>query len=395
MSEPVDTRTVRRDRRPGERHREHPNTVVTVGLFASLTLLGVLLLSLFWEFWLEGVLLDNLWPDQAIGGAANKWEFVRTIMVFAALAVIPPLAWMGLILDRERRTAQSHRDIEERYLALTSSAIDAIISADSAGNIVQWNAAAGAMFGHSEAEMLGRSLSQIMPERFQESHNAGLADAQGGSSRGLIGSTTEVVGRRHNGGEFPMELSLSTWTLGGARFFTGIARDISRRHKMAASLREKEQRLTARVAELEDLRNRFEDQAAELAGMADDLMIARDQAENANRAKSEFLAHMSHELRTPLNAVIGFSEILKRGLFGPLGDERYSGYAVDIGRSGQHLLSLINDILDLSKVEAGKQELQERALDVADVMRGSAEVVEGQAAEAGVELPYAADRQER
>jgi two-component system cell cycle sensor histidine kinase PleC len=104
---------------------------------------------------------------------------------------------------------------------------------------------------------------------------------------------------------------------------------------------------------------------------------------------------MSHELRTPLNAVIGFSEILKRGLFGPLGDERYSGYAVDIGRSGQHLLSLINDILDLSKVEAGKQELQERALDVADVMRGSAEVVEGQAAEAGVELPYAADRQER
>src|SRR5262249_58717452 len=95
---------------------------------------------------------------------------------------------------------------------------------------------------------------------------------------------------------------------------------------------------------------------------------AKEEAEMASRSKTEFLANMSHELRTPLNAVIGFSDILIGQIFGPLGDSRYRDYARDIRDSGQHLLNLINDVLDVSKVEFGKVELLEETVDVMSVV---------------------------
>jgi len=96
---------------------------------------------------------------------------------------------------------------------------------------------------------------------------------------------------------------------------------------------------------------------------------AWEQAEQATQAKTEFLANMSHELRTPLNAIIGFSEIMGREMFGPLGDDRYQSYAKDIRESGAHLLSIINDVLDLSRMETGRFVLQEEDIDAAEVVR--------------------------
>ncbi len=117
-----------------------------------------------------------------------------------------------------------------------------------------------------------------------------------------------------------------------------------------------------------------------------DLQAAMEEADHANRAKSEFIANMSHELRTPLNAIIGFSEIIKSETFGPVGSLRYRDYAKDINDSGQHLLQLINDMLDIAKIEAGRFDLNEEAVDVATVVGSCLTLVNEHAQNAGPTL---------
>lgn len=112
------------------------------------------------------------------------------------------------------------------------------------------------------------------------------------------------------------------------------------------------------------------------------ISAAKDEAQTANRAKSEFLAHMSHELRTPLNYILGFTQIMREQVFGPLGDERYLDYAMNVNHSGQHLLDLINDILDISKVESGEVILDETVFDLERVLQSCIRMVTGEAGEA-------------
>ena len=142
------------------------------------------------------------------------------------------------------------------------------------------------------------------------------------------------------------------------------------------AVKQKEEALQGAIANLE----KSQDELAELARKYE---LEKIRAEGANKAKSEFLANMSHELRTPLNAINGFSEIMTAELFGPLGDRRYTEYARDILASGQHLLSVINDILDMSKIEAGKMTLRFELLDLNDVAEDAVRLIKGRADESG------------
>ncbi len=150
------------------------------------------------------------------------------------------------------------------------------------------------------------------------------------------------------------------------------------KHKEAERQRASE-RLHVTITELEDREER-------LSLLARKYEVAMTRAEAANQAKSEFLANMSHELRTPLNAINGFSEIMAGEMFGPLGDPKYKGYAADILKSGQHLLSLINDILDMAKIEAGKLTLHYEAVSLKDVVEDATRLMRGKIEEAGLKL---------
>jgi len=157
------------------------------------------------------------------------------------------------------------------------------------------------------------------------------------------------------------------------------AADITAIKKQDEARRLNEEELTQAVEDLE----RAREQAADLANKYETEKI---RAESANKAKSEFLANMSHELRTPLNAINGFSEIMVGEMFGAMGDKRYKEYAQDILSSGQHLLALINDILDMSKIEAGKMNLRFEPMALCDVIEDAARLMRNRADAGGLEL---------
>ncbi len=166
----------------------------------------------------------------------------------------------------------------------------------------------------------------------------------------------EAVARRADGQLFPIRFSAEKLVVDGADVVLVIARDVSEEKRREAELR-----------------------------------TSRDAAELANRTKSEFLANMSHELRTPLNAILGFSEIIRAETLGPIGDPRYKEYASDIHRSGKHLLEIINDILDLSKVEAGRLEVHPETISVAEVVDQCIRLMRERARRGGISLSVAVE----
>jgi two-component system cell cycle sensor histidine kinase PleC len=158
-----------------------------------------------------------------------------------------------------------------------------------------------------------------------------------------------------------------------------VGSDITQLKQHQERLTESERRQMATIHDLSLARRAEEERVAELADLNQKYMHETERAEAANRAKSEFLANMSHELRTPLNAIIGFSELMASGFFGPLGSERYAEYARDINSSGTYLLGVINDILDMSKIEAGHATVDREEVDLAPLITEALRVVALQA----------------
>jgi two-component system, cell cycle sensor histidine kinase PleC len=156
--------------------------------------------------------------------------------------------------------------------------------------------------------------------------------------------------------------------------FVSVGTDITLLKRHEEKLLESEKQLVAMVVDLRTTQQTLERQAEQLALLAEKYSEEKTRAEEANHAKSEFLANMSHELRTPLNAIIGFSEIMESGVFGPLG-EKYHEYCRDIRESGRYLLEVINDILDMSKIEAGAVHLDLEEFELGAVLAETVRIV--------------------
>lgn len=161
--------------------------------------------------------------------------------------------------------------------------------------------------------------------------------------------------------------------------YVSVGTDITRIKEHEQKLVDNDLRLRATVIDLKRSQTALERQAIELADLAEKYSEEKNRAEEANQTKSKFLANMSHELRTPLNAIIGFSEIMESGMFGTLGSEKYQEYCHDILTSGHYLLEVINDILDMSKIEAGRMKLDMEQLDLSKTLAESLRVVSGRA----------------
>ena len=229
--------------------------------------------------------------------------------------------------------------------AMLDRATDGAVTLDSAGRILSLNEPAERMFGYCQNEIAGESLLMLLAPQSHPETTARLESLSRGGEVEAAFRPLQVVGRDRDGASIPLALTLARIGPGEAPQFCALARDLSRE-------RESERRLIA----------------------------AREAAEAASAAKTDFLAQVSHEIRTPLHAILGFAEVMLEERFGPVGNERYKDYLNDIHASGNHVMSLADDLLDLSKIEAGKLELAFEAVDANSVIRECVSLMQPQAA---------------
>ena len=215
------------------------------------------------------------------------------------------------------------RELETRELrTILDTATDGVAVLDGQGVILSLNRSAEALFGYEQADVAGESFTSLLA---RESHPAALDYLEGLKSNGVasvMNDGREFMGRARQGGSIPLYMTLGRIASTGEQKFCAVLRDLTPWKKVEREIE-----------------------------------AARKDAEHASALKSDFLAKVSHEIRTPLNAIMGFAEVIMEERFGPVGNERYKDYLKDIHASGAHVMSLVNDLLDLSKIEAGKLEL--------------------------------------
>jgi PAS domain S-box-containing protein len=247
-----------------------------------------------------------------------------------------------LNLTHALREAARERD---EMKAVLDTATDGVISLDSECRIISLSRSAQALFGVVQNDMVGERLSVLLAG---DSHATAMDYFDGVKSGGvasLLNDGRDVIGREKKGGRIPLFMTLGRISDHGNGKFCAVLRDLTAWKKAEAELTE-----------------------------------SRRVAERASAMKSDFLAKISHEIRTPMNAIIGFAEVMQTEQLGPIGHERYKEYLGDIHSSGEHVVSLVNDLLDLSKIEAGQADLSFTSVDLNLVLQDCVSMMQPQAA---------------
>jgi PAS domain S-box-containing protein len=238
------------------------------------------------------------------------------------------------------------RATEAREIStVLDTATDGVIMLDADARILSMNRPAEAMFGFDQKEVAGQDFLTLLSPDSREPVKAYFDGLRASGLASLLNDGREALGRERRGRTIPLFITLGRTNASAEAKFCVVLRDLTHWKTIERDLRD-----------------------------------ARGQAEKANKLKSEFLAKISHEIRTPLNAILGFAEVIMEERFGPVGNDRYKDYVRDIHASGSHVMSLINDLLDLSKIEAGKLDLNFGAVDANSIIQECVSLMQPQAA---------------
>jgi PAS domain S-box-containing protein len=296
----------------------------------------------------------------ALLGQATRSTLTLLNIAMAVVALV--MTALGTLIargvsKRGARVEAQLRASEERFRSLWETTSDAVLIVTTDHKIRFANPGVRQLFGYSPDELDGRPLALLQPEGAYAAHRAAMQRYLDTHERTPDWGSAETLARHRSGRVFPVEMTFSELQLDGEPHFVGFLRDITKRKEAERAVRHSNERLEQRVAE----RTR-------------ELREANERLMELDRMKSQFLATMSHELRTPLNSILGFTSLMREGMAGPLTDEqrRQLGF---VHGSGEHLLALINDLLDLSRIESGRMDVTVAPFDFASV-----------AAEVGVNL---------
>jgi PAS domain S-box-containing protein len=278
-----------------------------------------------------------------------RWEEGSALML-ALMPVVRPEAKPPEPAE-VRDDARSGRMVEkvaklqvevEELQSILETATDGVVVIGPDGDIRSMNRSASALFNYDDQETRGRPFVMLFAHESQKAVLDYLSGLSGYGVASVLNDGREVIGREASGGFVPLFMTMGRLT--SSNGYCAVIRDITQWKRTEEELRS-----------------------------------AKRAAETANAHKSDFLARVSHEIRTPLNAIIGFSDMMTGERFGPIGHARYIEYANDIGRSGRHVLDIVNDLLDISKIEAGEMDLEFAAVDLNEAIAEAASLVQPQA----------------
>ena len=263
----------------------------------------------------------------------SEWGYVDTSLL--TLVAAPALYFlvfrkMQKDITEHSRSQQALQESVAHTQAILDNTVDGMIAINGQGIVESFNRAAERIFGYAQSEVIGQNVKMLMPEPYQAEHDGYLDNYRSSGVPRIIGIGREVRGRRKDGSTFPLDLAVSQVTHEGRPLFIGLTRDIT-------------------------VRKQAEDA----------LVAAKEKAERASQAKSQFLASMSHELRTPMNAVLGFAELMQ---LDPTLSVEQKEYIDGIFQGGLHLLELVDKVLHLAKIESGTLKLDTEPVSVAAIV---------------------------